>query len=325
MTKYQRPNTKKMKQKAKIFILLLIIALAFCLIFLALRENRLPTVRQNYQPKSYNRIISLAPSTTEILFTLGLGDKVRGVSQFCNWPPAAKTLPRMGGLMNPNYEAIVAAKPDLVIVFDDMLESENKFRALGIETLAVKHDTISDILDSIQAIGQRCGKAEQAQMIVNEILNKTHTIESQNQTQNPPKVLVCIGHDYSQDPSAKPQNIYIAGNDGFYSEMIKLAGGQNAYSGSIPNPAVSFESMISMNPQIIIDILPPANASIESKIIEKQWQNLSDIDAAKNNRIYVFSEDYMSIPGPRFINIIEKIAGIINPPIQTEEDERKNN
>jgi len=313
-----------MKQKAKIFVLLLIIALAFCLIFLALRENRLPTVRQNYQPKSYNRIISLAPSTTEILFTLGLGDKVIGVSQFCNWPPAAKTLPRMGGLMNPNYEAIVAAKPGLVIVFDDMLESENKFRALGIETLAVKHDTISDILDSIKIIGEYCNKAEQARLIVDDILNKIHTIKSQNQAQNPPKVLVCIGHDYSQDPSAKPQNIYIAGNDGFYSEMIKLAGGQNAYSGSIPNPAVSFESMISMNPQIIIDILPPANANIDSEIVKKQWRNLSDIDAVKNNRIYVFAEDYMSIPGPRFINIIEKIAGVINRPVKFE-DEQKNN
>jgi ABC-type Fe3+-hydroxamate transport system substrate-binding protein len=138
-------------------------------------------------------------------------------------------------------------------------------------------------------------------------------------------VLVCIGHDYSQDPKAVPQNIYISGNDGFYSEMIKLAGGENAYGGSIPNPAVSFESIISMNPQIIIDILPPANASIDGEIIKKQWQNLSNIDAIKNNRIYVFAEAYMSIPGPRFINIIEKIAEVIKPFTQSKEDERKNN
>ncbi len=315
-----------MKQKAKIFILFLVIALLIvCLMLLVSRENQFQNAGQNYQPKSNNRIVSLAPSTTEILFALGLGDKTAGVSQFCNWPPQARKLPRMGGLMNPNYEAIVAAKPDLVIVFDDMLESENKLRALGIETLAIKHDTINDILNAISTIGFRCGKAQEAQFIVADILNKIHTIESQNQTQNRPKVLVCIGHDYSQDPKAAVQNIYIAGNDGFYSEMIKLAGGQNAYTGSIPNPAVGFESIISMNPQIIIDILPPANASIDDEIIKKQWQNLSDIDATKNNRIYVFSEDYMSIPGPRFVNIIEKIAEAIKPAIQAEEDERKSN
>jgi iron complex transport system substrate-binding protein len=313
-----------MKEKAKTFFLLLILAVSIYLLYLLLLANR-PVKTGSIEPtKSYSRIVSLAPSTTEIFFALGLGDKVIGVSQFCNWPEEAKNLPRMGGLMNPNYEAIVAAKPDLVIVFDDMLESENKFKSLGIETLAVKHDTIEEILDSIRTIGERCGKEEQARLIIDDILNKIHTIESQNQTQNPPRVLVCVGHDYSQDPSAKPQNIYIAGKDGFYSEMIKFAGGQNAYTGSIPNPAVSFESAISMNPQIIIDILPPKNANIDSEIVKKQWQNLSDIDAVKNNRIYVFAEDYMSIPGPRFINIIEKIAGVINRPSQTN-DARKNN
>ena len=230
----------------------------------------------------------------------------------------------MGGLMNPNYEAIVAAKPDLVILFNNMRESEKKFKALGIETLAVKHDTIADILDSIQEIGVRCGKEEQARQIGDDIVNKIHIIKGENPPQNPPKVLVCIGHDYSQDPSAKPQNIYLAGNDGFYSEMIKFAGGQNAYTGGIPNPAVSYESIISMNPQVIIDILPPTSSNADSEIAKKQWLNLGGIDAVKNKRIYVFTEDYMSIPGPRFINIIEKLAQAINPPAQTN-DERKSN
>ncbi|MGA2914931.1 MAG: helical backbone metal receptor [Sedimentisphaerales bacterium] len=307
----------KLKQTAQIIFLLITLSIAIFLIYLGITANQ-PGKTGWIGPKSYTRIISLAPSTTEILFALGLGDNVIGVSQFCNYPEQAKELPRMGGLMNPNYEAIVAAKPDLVIIFDDMQEAENKFKALEIETLVVKHDTINDILDAIHTIGERTGKAEQARLIVDDIVNKIHITQGQNQSANPPKVLVCIGHDYSQDPSAKLQNIYIAGNDGFYSEMIKLAGGQNAYTGSIANPAVSFESIIAMNPQIIIDILPPANVNIDTEIIKKQWQNFSDIDAVKNNRIYLFMEDYMSIPGPRFINIIEKFAQVINQPAQTQ-------
>ena len=315
-----------MKQKAKIFILLLIIALAVYLIFAGIRQNRpFSTTDQTYQPKSYDRIVSLAPSTTEILFALGLGDKVIGVSEFCNYPEEAKNKPRLGGLLNPNYEAIVAAKPDLVIIFDDMPGAENKFAALRIETLMVKHDSLAEILDSIQIIGRHCGKTEQAKLIANEIWDKINKIQNQIQSQNRPKVLICLGHDYSQNPATQPQNIYIAGNDGFYSEMITLAGGQNAYDGKIPFPTVSSESVISMNPQIIIDIAPVTQKQSDSQTTIKQWKNFSQTNAAKNDRIYVFTEDYTAIPGPRFILTLEKIAQAINPDIWLEKDERKSN
>lgn len=314
-----------MKEKTKIIFLLPIIALAVFLIFLAVKTRQLPITSQNQFPKTYDRIVSLAPSTTEILFALGLGDKIIGVSEFCDWPPEAKNKPKVGGLLNPNYEAIVAAKPDLVIVFDDMPGAENKFAALGIETLAVKHDSLSEILDSIQAIGRRCGKTKEAELIVSEIWNKIHTIQDQIASRNKPKVLISLGHDYSQDAEAKPQNIYIAGDDGFYSEMIKFAGGQNAYGGTIAFPTIGTESIIAMNPQIIIDIAPVTQKQTDSQIMIKQWKNFSQIDAARNGRIYVFTEDYTAIPGPRFILTLEKIARIINPKLNWREDERKNN
>ncbi len=314
-----------MKQKAKIIILLLIIALAAYLIFLAVREKRPVTIIKDFQPKSSNRIVSLAPSTTEILFALGLGDKIIGVSEFCNWPPQAKNLPRMGGLMNPNYEAIVAAKPDLVIVFDEMLKPEDKFAALGIETLAVKHNTIYDVLDSILLIGQYCSAEDKARQLVNGLNERMQYIAQQTQKQDKPCVLTCIGHTTSNSADKPPENIYIAGNDGFYSEMIKLAGGQNAYTDTVAFPAVSYESVISMNPEIIIDILPEKQNQIDSQTIIKQWKNFGQIDAVKNDRIYVFTEDYAAIPGPRFILTLEKIARIINPELKLEENEPDSN
>ena len=315
-----------MKQKAKIFVLLLIIALAVYLIYAGIMQSRpFSTTDRIYQPKSYDRIVSLAPSTTEILFALGLGDKVIGVSEFCNYPDEAKNKPRLGGLLNPNYEAIVAAKPDLVIIFDDMPGAENKFAALGIETLTVKHDSLAEILDSIQTIGRHCGKTEQAKLTVNEIWDKINKIQNQIQSRDRPKVIICLGHDYSQNPATQPQNIYIAGNDGFYSEMIRFAGGQNAYAGTIPFPTISYESVISMNPQIIIDIAPVTQKQSDIQTTIKQWKNFSQTDAAKNDRIYVFTEDYTAIPGPRFILTLEKIAQAINPDIRLKEDERKSN
>lgn len=314
-----------MKRKAKIFILLLIIALAVYLMFLALRRNQLPTIIQNYQSKSYSRIVSLAPSTTEILFALGLGDKVIGVSEFCNYPDEAKDKPRLGGLLNPNYEAIVAANPDLVIVFEEMLKPEDKFVSLGINTLAVGHNTIDDILRSILLIGRYCGAEDKAHRLVDNLNKQMQHISEQSQKQTKPRVLICIGHMISDSAARPPENIYIAGEDGFYNAMIALSGGQNAYAGTIAFPTVNFESVISMNPEIIIDIVPAEQNKVDIQTIKDQWKNFGQIDAVKKDRIYIFTDDYTAIPGPRFILTLEKIAQAINPGLQLKDDERKSN
>ena len=313
-----------MKQKVKIPVLLLIIALVVYLIF-ALKKNKPPVVIEDLPKKSCSRIVSLAPSITEILFALGLGDKVIGVSEFSNYPSQANAIAKVGGLLNPNYEAIVAAKPDLVIFFENMPGMSDKFDSLKIEGLAVKHDRLDEILDSIQIIGRYCGKSQEADKIVSDIRTKIKSIQRQITGGNMPKVLISLGHDYSKDASEKPQNIYIAGNDGFYSEMVKLAGGQNAYEGKLPFPMVNVESIITMNPQIIIDIAPVETRPTESEITVKQWKNCDLIDAAKNDRIYVFTEDYTAIPGPRFILTLEKIARIINPQLNSQKNEPNSN
>jgi iron complex transport system substrate-binding protein len=107
--------------------------------------------------------------------------------------------------------------------------------------------------------------------------------------------------------------------------MISLAGGQNAYTGSIPFPAVSYESVISMNPQIIIDIVSIEQNQPDPQTIKEQWKYFSLVDAVKNDRIYVFTENYTAIPGPRFVLTLEKIAQAINPDIGFKENERKGN
>ncbi|MCE5341486.1 MAG: cobalamin-binding protein [Planctomycetaceae bacterium] len=292
------------------YIIFIIVLVCFAAAFFAVLTNNAKSIPQS---NSCNRIVSLAPNITEILFALGLGDKIVGTSEFCNYPPAAKQIQRVGALMNPNFEAIVALKPDLVIMVDEMADYKTRFDSLGIETLIVKHDTINEILDSINIIGQRCGKTVRANEIVSNIKNKILLIQNAVRNQSPPRVMISLGHDYSQDPCSKPQHITIAGNDGFYSQMIEYAGGKNIYDGKVPFPVISWESVIAMNPQIIIDIGPVETKPIDAEITKRQWKNFSQIDAAKNNAVYVFTEDYTAIPGPRFILTLEKIAHIINP------------
>ena len=315
------------KQKMKILILLPVLILAIFLLIITIRQNILPPAVKITPSQSYTRIISLAPNVTEILFALGLGEHVIGVSEFCNYPAEAKDRPRFGGLMNPNFEAILAAKPDLVIALDEMVRGENKFAAMGINILAVKHDSIDDILNSIMAIGMVCGKNEQAMKLVSELKNKMSAIKMQSDARHRPKVLLSVGHDISQDPDKSPENVYIAGKDGFYSDIIEKAGGQNAYTGSIPFPAVSYESIVSMNPEVIIDVMTasPEKNVFDAEIIKKQWKKIEMIDAAKNDRIYVLTEDFVAIPGPRFILTLEKIASAINPELKLQANEPNSN
>ncbi|MEN6384839.1 MAG: cobalamin-binding protein [Phycisphaerales bacterium] len=312
-----------MKPKSYLFIYLGITALV-CIVTIWVMHNR-KTSAPLSNNKTYNRIVSLAPNITEILFELKLGDKVVGVSEFSNYPPAAKQKPQVGALLNPNFEAIVALKPDLVIMVDEMAEEKARFDSLGFETLIVKHDSLDEILESIKIIGDKCGKAEKAEKIVNNIRNRIQQIQDASMNQNKPRVLISLGHDYSSNPSAKPQNISIAGNDGFYSQLIEYAGGKNVYEGQIPFPVVSWESIIKMNPQIIIDIGPVETKPIDKEIITQQWKNFSQVEASKNDAVYVFTEDYTAIPGPRFILTLEKIARIINLQLKFHDDEPNSN
>jgi len=292
------------------YIFFIILLVCFAVVFYAVLTNGAKSIPQN---NACQRIVSLAPNITEIMFELGLGEKIVGTSEFSNYPPAAKQIPRVGALMNPNFEAIVALKPDLVILVDEMADYKSRFESLGIETLIVKHDSLDEILDSINIIGDRCGKTAEAEKVVGGLKNKISQIQNAVKNQTPPRVLISLGHDYSQDPCSKPTNITIAGNDGFYSQMIEYAGGQNVYIGKIPYPVISWESVIMMNPQIIIDIGPVETKPIDAEIMTRQWKNFEQIDAVKNNAVYIFTEDYTAIPGPRFILTLEKIARIISP------------
>lgn len=261
----------------------------------------------------YSRIISLSPSTTEILYDLGLGNDVIGVSQYCQYPPQAMAKPRFGGLMNINYEAIIAARADAVIVFPEMLEPENKFKILGINTIIAKHDTINEILESILLIGQKCGAENKAAAIVANLRAKIRQVKQAGTQAKKNRVLICIGHSVSSDPDRMLDNIYIAGNDGFYSKMLEIVGVKNAYTGRTAFPKVSYESLIEMNPDIIIDIVHNTQRpDVNNGIVMKQWQKFSDVRAVKNNKVYILGEKYMVIPGPRFILTLEKISEVIN-------------
>jgi iron complex transport system substrate-binding protein len=262
----------------------------------------------------HKRIISLAPSITETLYALGLMDQVVGVTRYCDYPPEALTKTEIGGYYDPNYEAIVALEPDLIIMLAEHEEPRKHLADLGYNIIVVNHTSIQGILRSFELIGEACGVLPKARSIVEDIRARMHRIREKTEGLPSPRVMISIGRNMG---SGTLKDVYISGKEGFYDEMIEFMGAVNAYEGDVAFPVVSGEGIIRMNPEVIIDMVPDIEEhGWDPQMICREWDALSQVDAVKNHRVYVFGEDYVVVPGPRFILIMEKMARVLYPNVE---------
>lgn len=260
------------------------------------------------------RIVSMAPSITETLYALELGDRVVGVSRFCNYPAEVNEKPRIGGYYDPNFEAIVALKPDMVVMLQGHEQYQPAFDKLGLATVTVRHTSIEGILDSITSIGNACGATQQAKRISEDIHVRLARIERKTAGRPRPRVLFSI--DRTLDVRGI-EDAYIAGHDGHIDRIIELAGGRNAFDqGAARFPQVSCEGILSMNPEVIVDLVPGLSArKLDRQTIRADWDQLPQVEAVRSGRVYVIDDDYAFVPGPRFILLVEKLARLIHPEV----------
>jgi iron complex transport system substrate-binding protein len=258
-------------------------------------------------PAGASRIVSLAPSITEILFEIGAGDRVVGVTRYCLYPPEAKTKPQIGGYYDPNFEAVTAAKPDLVVVLPEHQEIRSQFDKLGIGTLTVDHTHIRGILDSIPAIGAACGLADKAAALRARLDARIRAVQTATAGRPKPRVLISIGR---MAGDASLNRISICGRRGIFEELINLAGGVNAFEGSIAFPSISAEGVIAANPDVIVDLWPDLKEKgIDPEVVRSQWKSIPGLKA----RIHVVGDSYAMIPGPRIVLLLENLAGAFHP------------
>jgi len=258
------------------------------------------------------RIVSLSPSVTEVLFALGVGKRVVGVSRFCTYPPEAQAKAQVGGYLDPSYEAILALKPDLVVLRGENERFVQPFRELGLTLLAVRHDSVEGLLESITTIGRRCGAAQQAEQLAAGIQSQIHSITARTAGLERPRVMLVAERTLG---SGRIQNVYVAGSDSFMNRVIHLAGGKNACSDTSAGfPVVSGEGILRMNPQVIIDLVAKhKQIALSQEELLRDWQQLADVEAVRSGRVYLVDDDYAFIPGPRFILFVEKLARLVHP------------
>ena len=254
--------------------------LLLAILLVSLIGQQISSPAKKVDSSQAERIVSLAPSLTEIAFALGLDSKIKGVTRYCNYPPAAQLLPRIGSFLDPNFDAIVQLQPDLVLLLDNNPKVVSQLHQLNIATLTVKNETLTDIDDAIGKIGGRTGTQQQAATLRASIKQSIAKIQQRTADQEKPRVLIIISRESDQGPIS---NRYVAGHHDFYHDLIQLAGGINAYpDSSIAIPSLSAEGLLQINPDIIIELFPAAGEHpFDFHNIKQQWQQLDKISPLK--------------------------------------------
>jgi len=264
-------------------------------------------------PDNKLSLISVSPAVTEIVFLLGLQRFLIGTTRYCDYPPEAKSIKRIGGYYDPNIEEITRLNPDYVIIGTEHKLIAEKLKKLRINIVMVDNSSPENILNSVLTIGKTFGKQETALQIVNAIRHKMSIIKNLTNEIPKPKIMVVFGQDMAGEEKNK---MYIIGKDSFYNPLIELAGGQNIIRDSrMPYPLVTVEGVMQLNPDIIVEL----HSSIDNKSysnVNRQWINLQHVNAVKNKRIFVMNSDYAFVPGPRFINIAQDFLRFFHPDLE---------
>ncbi len=277
------------------------------------------------------RVISTAPSITETLFAIGQGDHVVAVSNYCNYPPEAARLPRTGGLLDPNIEAIVELRPDIVFVLAESTVVRQRLTALGVRVVPVDHSTLPALIDSFETMGNCFGKetATRGLQLKNETLQKLNIIKTANRKGNPPRVLISIDRDRSLRTLSA---VFAAGNNDWFNALLEAAGGKNAVPQTSPAVvSLSREGMMEINPDVIIDLSTDGDYSMSPQRQKEfrdsaiaVWNTLGpSVKAIRDNRVFVFPVDYATIPGPRTLRFIEELADIFRDRTNQPSSEQK--
>lgn len=245
-------------------------------------------------PEKIERVISLAPSLTEMIFALGAGDKLVGVTTFCNYPSEADQIRKVSDTQTPNIESVIALRPQVVFVstasqletFTKILESQN------IAVFVTGPNGLDDIYKSIAALGDVLGTSERANEVINNMQKRVEKVESLVNGLGRPKVFVQIDKN----------SLYTIGRDSFITDIVARAGGVSATANLATGyPKLSKETALALNPDVII--LSESNDNREPNEVFR------NSPAVKNKRVYSVNADLLSRPGPRIVDALEQIAG----------------
>ena len=255
------------------------------------------------------RIISTSPSVTEILYGVGAFDRVVAVSEYCTYPPAVKTLPRVGKWADSNLEEIVTLRPDLVILSAAQAPFlEDHLRDLRIHFLHVPDRTLDDVFAAIELIGNATGHAAQARELSARVHTRLDIVRAR--TRNLPRRRVLLIVD--RTPGTL-HDLYAVTKGGFLADLIEIAGGDCvAAPAKIGYGKISEEAVVDLKPQIIIDFVHGTSSRLGENA-RAVWGDLPEVEAVRNGQVYPVNNEFLPHPSQFVADTAELFAGIIHP------------
>ncbi len=255
--------------------------------------------------KTPEKIISLAPSATEILFALGLGDRVVGVDAYSDYPAETQNIEKIGDFDGPNIEKILDLKPDLVIAGNKLQEKTiQQLEDLKVPTVAVESSTFDNIYGSIQLVGKVTGAQDQAQELVDSMMKKVEGIKEKVKDAEKPTVYYVMSYGEMGN--------WTSGPGSFINDLMTLAGGDCVTKdGGAPWMEYSLETLIEKDPDVLI---VSSDMGTEANLEElKNTNGYKDLTAVKEGKVYMVDANLVTRPGPRIVDGLEAIAKVLHP------------
>jgi iron complex transport system substrate-binding protein len=264
-------------------------------------------VRPDASPR---RIISLIPATTEMLFDMGVSDRIAGVGSFDRFPPEVNRFPRVGGLLDPNVERILSLKPDLVIVYDTQTDLIAQLTRASVPLFRYRHQGLPDIVQTLRALGSRIGAAKEADAAASGIEARLDDVRHRVDKQPRPRTLLVFG----REPGSL-RRIEASGGYGFLHDLLELAGGTDVLSDlKRQSVEMSTEMVLARAPDVIIELQygeSPRRQQIDEET--RVWEALPSVPAVRRKQVHLLVGDEFVVPGPRIVQAAERFARVLHP------------
>jgi iron complex transport system substrate-binding protein len=256
------------------------------------------------------RIISLIPAVTEMLFALGAGDRVVAVSSFDRYPPEVEKLQRVGALLDPDLERIISLRPDLVAVYGSQVDLRRQLDRARVPVFVYSHAALADVMQTLLELGGRIGHRQQAEALTRQIESRLADLKARVATRPRPRTLVVFGRE-----SFSLRAIYASGGYGFVHDMVTAAGGENIFA-DVERQAVqaTTEAILARRPDVIIELRADPLSPADERRELSTWGQLQSVPAVRNKRVHIVADPRAVIPGPRVAEGAEVIARVLHPP-----------
>lgn len=261
------------------------------------------------RPSIPRRIIAVAPSAAELLFALGLGDRVVGVGEYVAWPPATAKLPRLGGLLDPRLETVVALHPDLAVLLPSERELGERLTALGVDVLVVPHETVDDVVRAARAVAQRCGVPAAGERLAASLERELAPAPLPG-----PKARVLLVAERERGQLAQ---LLLAGPGTFLDELLGRLGATNAVADSpLAWPQVSLEEVVAKQPDVIVELQAHALTNAAAAALRADWWRVPGLPAGRT-KVVVVAGDWALVPGPRLPILYRELRrALATPPFK---------